>query len=186
MASIWCPWSLQTMVASSLAHYRHPARAGIVSEEILWAEKFIQLDFVWESIRPGKVAGLQKAKNMSPTCTRIFSCANLFATNPRRAGVSRIDIERFPGKVKVIVHTAKPGILIGRKGENVKKIRQSLESVVGKKIDLEIKEIKISRSGCLSGCAKYRRTARTPDQLPASDEALRFNKPAVRVEKGFA
>jgi small subunit ribosomal protein S3 len=42
----------------------------------------------------------------------------------------------------VVVHTAKPGILIGRKGENVKKIRTSLEALVGKKIDLEIKEIK--------------------------------------------
>lgn len=59
-----------------------------------------------------------------------------------RAGVSRIDIERFPGKVKIIVHTAKPGILIGRKGENVKKLRRNLEALVGKKIDLEIKEIK--------------------------------------------
>jgi small subunit ribosomal protein S3 len=44
--------------------------------------------------------------------------------------------------VKVVVHTAKPGILIGRKGESVKKMRQSLEALVGKKIDLEIKEIK--------------------------------------------
>ena len=79
---------------------------------------------------------------MSPTCTKTLNCANSFALNSPRAGVSRIEIERFPGKVKVIVHTAKPGILIGRKGENVKKIRQSLESVVGKKIDLEIKEIK--------------------------------------------
>jgi small subunit ribosomal protein S3 len=59
-----------------------------------------------------------------------------------RAGVSRIEIERFPGKVKVIVHTAKPGVLIGRKGDNVKKIRTNLEAMVGKKIDLEIKEIK--------------------------------------------
>jgi small subunit ribosomal protein S3 len=59
-----------------------------------------------------------------------------------RAGVSRIEIERFPGKVKVVVHTAKPGILIGRKGENVKKVRQRLEALVGKKIDLEIKELK--------------------------------------------
>ena len=59
-----------------------------------------------------------------------------------RAGVSRIEIERFPGKVKVVVHTAKPGVLIGRKGENVKKIRTTLEGMVGKKIDLEIKEIK--------------------------------------------
>jgi small subunit ribosomal protein S3 len=59
-----------------------------------------------------------------------------------RAGVSRIIIERFPGKVKIIVFTAKPGILIGRKGENVKKLRAKLESLVGKKIDLDIKEIK--------------------------------------------
>src|SRR5512140_2914757 len=59
-----------------------------------------------------------------------------------RAGVSRIEIERFPGKVKVVVHTAKPGILIGRKGESVKKMRQGLETLTGKKIDLEIKEIK--------------------------------------------
>jgi small subunit ribosomal protein S3 len=42
----------------------------------------------------------------------------------------------------VIVHTAKPGILIGKKGDTVKKIRQSLEAAVGKKVDLEIKEIK--------------------------------------------
>jgi small subunit ribosomal protein S3 len=59
-----------------------------------------------------------------------------------RAGVSRIEIERFPGKVKITVHTAKPGILIGRKGENVKKLRSGLEELVGKKIDLDIKEIK--------------------------------------------
>ena len=60
----------------------------------------------------------------------------------QRAGVSRIEIERFPGKVKITVHTAKPGILIGRKGENVKKLRANLERLVGKKIDLDIKEIK--------------------------------------------
>jgi small subunit ribosomal protein S3 len=71
-----------------------------------------------------------------------FELRDLVRNDAPRAGVSRIEIERFPGKVKVVVHTAKPGILIGRKGENVKKIRQSLETVVGKKIDLEIKEIK--------------------------------------------
>jgi small subunit ribosomal protein S3 len=59
-----------------------------------------------------------------------------------KAGVSRVEVERFPGKVKVVVHTAKPGILIGRKGDTVKQIRQGLEALTGKKIDLEIKEIK--------------------------------------------
>ncbi len=71
-----------------------------------------------------------------------FALRRLVREQSPRAGVSRIEIERFPGKVKVVVQTAKPGILIGRKGENVKKIRTDLEALVGKKIDLEIKEIK--------------------------------------------
>jgi len=71
-----------------------------------------------------------------------FRLRELVRGEAPKAGVSRVDVERFPGKVKVIVNTAKPGILIGRKGENVKKIRAILEAEVGKKIDLEIKEIK--------------------------------------------
>jgi small subunit ribosomal protein S3 len=60
----------------------------------------------------------------------------------QNAGISKVEVERFPGKVKVVVHTAKPGILIGRKGDSVKKMRQNLETLTAKKIDLEIKEIK--------------------------------------------
>jgi len=71
-----------------------------------------------------------------------FELREMIREETDRAGVSRIEIERFPGKVKITVHTAKPGILIGRKGENVKKLRTNLESMVGKKIDLDIKEIK--------------------------------------------
>jgi len=71
-----------------------------------------------------------------------FALRNLVRQEAARAGVSRIEIERFPGKVKIVVNTAKPGVLIGRKGESVKVLRQHLESMVGKKIDLEIKEIK--------------------------------------------
>lgn len=59
----------------------------------------------------------------------------------RRAGVSRIDVERTPGKIRIAIFTAKPGILIGRKGEGVKRIRAALESLIGKKIELDIKEI---------------------------------------------
>ncbi len=71
-----------------------------------------------------------------------FALRDLVRKEASRAGVSRIEIERFPGKVKIVVNTAKPGVLIGRKGESVKNLRQHLEAVVGKKIDLEIKEIK--------------------------------------------
>jgi small subunit ribosomal protein S3 len=71
-----------------------------------------------------------------------FALRDLVRKEASRAGVSRIEIERFPGKVKIVVNTAKPGVLIGRKGESVKSLRQHLEAMVGKKIDLEIKEIK--------------------------------------------
>jgi len=64
----------------------------------------------------------------------------IFGANDR-AGVSQVEIERYPGKVRVVVHTAKPGVFIGRKGVNVKQTRTDLEALVGMKIDLDIKEI---------------------------------------------
>ncbi len=88
-----------------------------------------------------------------------------------KAGVSDVEVERFPGKVKVVVHTAKPGILIGRKGDTVKIIRQDLEELTGKKIDLEIKEIKSP------DCDAYLVAKNIADQierrvsLPAGNEA---------------
>ena len=66
---------------------------------------------------------------------------NLIHQEADKAGISKIEIERFPGKVKVIIHTSKPGVLIGRKGANVKIMRNSLEGLVGKTIDVDIKEI---------------------------------------------
>ena len=71
-----------------------------------------------------------------------FAIRKMIREHSPRAGISRIEIERFPGNVRIFVHTAKPGVLIGRKGENVKTMRKDLETLVGKKIDLQIKEIK--------------------------------------------
>ncbi len=70
-----------------------------------------------------------------------FAIREMIYRENDRAGISRVEIERFPGKVRIVVHTAKPGVFIGRKGANVKKVRVDLEALVGKKIDLDIKEI---------------------------------------------
>ncbi len=59
-----------------------------------------------------------------------------------RAGISRIDIERAANRIEVTVHTSKPGIVIGKQGSNVERLRQMLEHKVGKKIHLKIEEIK--------------------------------------------
>ncbi|MBK8029782.1 MAG: 30S ribosomal protein S3 [Anaerolineae bacterium] len=58
-----------------------------------------------------------------------------------KAGVSRIEIERQSNQLQVTIHTARPGILIGRKGDAVKKIRQGLEDLTGKKAKVEVNEI---------------------------------------------
>lgn len=71
-----------------------------------------------------------------------FAVRKLVNDKAPRAGISKIEVERFPGNVKISVHTAKPGILIGKKGENVKEIRKRLEALIGMKIELDIKEIK--------------------------------------------
>lgn len=62
-------------------------------------------------------------------------------TTPR-AGISAVEIERFPNAVHITVHTSKPGIVIGRKGANVKELRTKLQEVTGTSIKLDIAEIK--------------------------------------------
>jgi small subunit ribosomal protein S3 len=58
-----------------------------------------------------------------------------------KAGVSRIEIERNSNQLQITIHTARPGILIGRKGDAVKKIKQGLQEMTGKTAKVEVNEI---------------------------------------------
>ena len=60
----------------------------------------------------------------------------------QRAGVSQINIERQPKRVTVEVHTARPGIAIGRRGAEVDKLRDELKALTSKDVSLNIQEIK--------------------------------------------
>ncbi len=68
---------------------------------------------------------------------------NLVEKELQRAGVARIELERSANKVDVTLHTAKPGIVIGKQGANVERIRGLIEKQVGKKVNLRIEEIKV-------------------------------------------
>jgi small subunit ribosomal protein S3 len=59
------------------------------------------------------------------------------------AGISTIEIERFPRArhVSVKIWTAKPGIVIGKKGANVNALRQNLEEMTGKKVHVDVEEV---------------------------------------------
>lgn len=58
------------------------------------------------------------------------------------AQISRVDIERFPpNQIRVTVHSAKPGVIIGRKGATVNQLRSDLQNATGKRVKLDIAEI---------------------------------------------
>ena len=58
------------------------------------------------------------------------------------AGVSKIEIERFGGKIRLILSTARPGIVIGRKGAEIEKLRGDLKKKFGREFALEVNEIR--------------------------------------------
>lgn len=60
----------------------------------------------------------------------------------QRASVSKIVIERTPKQITLSIHTARPGIVIGRKGAEVDKLKEELQRITGKDVQLNINEIK--------------------------------------------
>jgi small subunit ribosomal protein S3 len=59
----------------------------------------------------------------------------------RFAGIPKIEIERTRDEVKVVLHTARPGIIIGRKGQEVEKLQGEMQDLVGRRINIKIEEI---------------------------------------------
>jgi len=106
-----------------------------------------------------------------------------------RAGISRVEIERAANRVEVSIHTSKPGIVIGKQGANVERLRQMLEQKVGKKIHLKIEEIKIpeldarlvaeSIAEQLSRRVSYRRAMKH-----AVGQAMRRNAKGIKIRLG--
>jgi small subunit ribosomal protein S3 len=62
--------------------------------------------------------------------------------NLSHAGVPKVEIERTGQKIKATIHTARPGIIIGKKGAEVEKLKKELEKIVGKEMSVDIKEIR--------------------------------------------
>lgn len=63
-------------------------------------------------------------------------------TKPCCVGTSKITIKRMSGKVEVTIHTARPGLVIGRKGSEVDVLKQELGDIIGKEVWIEVDEIK--------------------------------------------
>jgi small subunit ribosomal protein S3 len=70
-----------------------------------------------------------------------FTIRQMIMKGNDKASIAKVDIERFPNLVHVTIHTAKPGIVIGRKGAQVKVLRTDLEQLCGTKVKVDVNEI---------------------------------------------
>ena len=76
-----------------------------------------------------------------------FIIREFIETKLKDSGIDRVEIERFPGKINIIINSARPGIIIGRGGQGIEKIRKEIVKKVFKSDKTKIKEIKIEIKG---------------------------------------
>jgi small subunit ribosomal protein S3 len=72
---------------------------------------------------------------------RAFIKDNPKHTNYRSAGIDRIEIERTRDEVKVIMYVARPGLIIGKKGQEVELLQETLQNLIGRRVNLKVEEI---------------------------------------------
>ena len=81
-------------------------------------------------------------KDYSTFLKEDYKIRNYIEKNYSIAGISSVIIERAAANLKIIIHTSKPGVLIGKKGADIEKLRNRLSKLSDKSISLDIKEIK--------------------------------------------
>ncbi len=59
----------------------------------------------------------------------------------RNAGIDRIEIERTRDEVKVVLHVARPGLIIGKKGQEVEILQEELQNLIGRRVNLKVEEV---------------------------------------------
>jgi small subunit ribosomal protein S3 len=81
-------------------------------------------------------------KNYSTLLHEDIKIRKIVKERLMHAGVSKIEIERAGQKAKINIHTARPGIIIGKKGAEVDKLKKDLEAMTGKQMYINIQEIR--------------------------------------------
>ena len=81
-------------------------------------------------------------KNYTTLLHEDLNIRKLIKKNLFHAGVAKVEVERAGQKIRVIIHTARPGIIIGKKGAEVDKLKKDLEQFTVKEVGIDIKEIR--------------------------------------------
>lgn len=81
-------------------------------------------------------------KNYGDFVLEDFEIRKFLKKRLTQAGVSKIDIERAASKVRVKIHTARPGLVIGKKGAEIENVKRALESKIKREVIIDIQEVR--------------------------------------------
>ena len=98
------------------------------------------------SVRIGIIRGWESRwfteKSYAVNILEDWKIRNFIKEKLEHAGIARVEIERTVGKVLVIVHTAKPGIIIGKKGSEVDELKKTIQKMTKKDVYINIQEVR--------------------------------------------
>jgi small subunit ribosomal protein S3 len=97
-------------------------------------------------MRPHKSRWYASKKEFSALLLEDHKLRNFIKNHPskqqyRQAGIDRIEIERTRDEVKIILYVARPGLIIGKKGQDVEILQEELQNLTGRRVNLKIEEI---------------------------------------------
>lgn len=94
-------------------------------------------------IREWQSRWVSDMKDMPQLIREDYDIRNIIRQRFYQAAISSIIIERLGNYIKITIHTARPGVVIGRKGQDIENLKNDLEKMTGKKVYVNVHEIKV-------------------------------------------
>ncbi len=147
------------------------------------------IGFRLKTIRDWNARWYAEGDNYRDLLLEDFAIRRIIHSELPRAGISRIDIERFPNQLQVIMWTSKPGIVIGRKGATVKDLRTKLREYSGKAVKVDVEEIASPDQDAQLVAENVagqlnRRISHSRAMKRAVQQAMRQGVEGIRIEAG--
>ena len=90
---------------------------------------------------PWKSRWYASKKDFRDLLMEDFKVRRFLKTKYRAASIPKVEIERTRDEVKVILHSARPGVIIGRKGQEVDRLQDELQELLGRRVNLKVEEV---------------------------------------------
>ncbi len=184
----WMPRAMGRATAVQEPHQpRHRRRVATSAgrDRSTWVRKYIRSASASASSRPGRRSGTRRRTTPSG-CTRTSSLEKFVKKKLEHAGIAGVEIERAANKVKINIHTARPGIVIGKRGAGVEQLKKDLQALTENEVFLNIHEVRKAETDAQLVAENIatqleRRIAFRRAMKKAVQTAMKFGAKGIRV-----